>query len=228
MLLAFDSSASPLTMALWDTENERLAAELMLDSNSGSSLLPGIDYMLSHFPGRGLRALAVCTGPGSFTGLRVGLASAQGLAFALDIPVIPLSSLEILAFAAGCRPGMVWAIVDARQKTVYAAPFTWEQGRLRRLAPDGAASPERLRELLKPPACLLGSGAELYARLLTTPGISVMPLTAAPRGATLIELARPRLLSGQTIAADALKPNYCRPSDVEARFNLPLEEYNLL
>lgn len=230
MILSLDTSANPLIMALYHKEKAKLVAELMLDAPAthGQSLLSGLDFLIKQFPGEVLSAIGVCVGPGSFTGLRVGLATVQGLAYSLNLPVVGLSSLEIMAATHGEIEGTVWAIMDARQKMLYAAPFCWEQGRLKRLAADGAGTPERFKEQLAGPATLLGNGAFLYAELFAAPGVVIIKDEKyPPRGATLAELTVAALAQGRGITPEELKPNYCRPSDAEARFNLPLETYNL-
>ncbi|MDR1396987.1 MAG: tRNA (adenosine(37)-N6)-threonylcarbamoyltransferase complex dimerization subunit type 1 TsaB [Desulfarculales bacterium] len=231
MMLALDTSASPLLIALWDMERDSLAAELLLDNakTHGSLLLPALQWLTSHWPDKKLRAVAVCVGPGSFTGLRVGVASAIGLAYAWNLPMISLSSLELPALSHGPVAGAtVWVINDARQHMVYAAPFQWEGDKLLRLAPDGAASPERLRQLLAPPALLLGSGAALYGETLTGEGIILGNTDMTPRPGLLARQAACYWREGVTVSPWQIKPNYCRPSDAEKRFTLPLEEYSLL
>jgi tRNA threonylcarbamoyl adenosine modification protein YeaZ len=157
MLLALDTSTAQLRIILWDLERDCLGAEMLLDSAAthGTTLLPGLQWLLQRFPGRQAQGIAVCVGPGSFTGLRIGLASAMGLAYAWNVPLLPLSSLELAALNYGVSPHTVWVINDARHNMVYAAPFKWQDKQLIRLAPDKAASPERLRQALIPPAILL-------------------------------------------------------------------------
>jgi tRNA threonylcarbamoyladenosine biosynthesis protein TsaB len=231
MILALDTSASPLLLALWDMERDSLAAEVLLDNTAthGSLLLPAFKWLSSHWPDKKLRAIAVCVGPGSFTGLRVGIASAVGLAYAWRLPMIPLSSLELPALSYGPVAGAtVWVINDARQHMVYAAPFQWQRDKLLRLAPDGAASLERLRQVLTPPALLLGSGAALYGETLAGEGISLGNMDMPLRPGLLAKQAACCWKEGVKVSPWQIKPNYCRPSDAEKRFLLPLEEYNLL
>jgi tRNA threonylcarbamoyladenosine biosynthesis protein TsaB len=227
MLLAVDTHAASLGCALWQRNEERLLAEWRLDVKQphGRTLMPAIDFMLQSagMEREALTALGVCVGPGSFTGLRVGLATVQGLAWALQLPVAPVSSLRLHALAAGPQPAAVWALLDARHNMLYAAPFRWEQGELRRLAPDGAASRQRLRQVMLPPVTLVGPGAGLWPEEEGFNAVAALAL----RPAELAAAAADALRQGQGLAPEQLKPNYCRPSEAESRFNLPMEKYNL-
>ena len=89
--------------------------------------------------------LAVSIGPGSFTGLRIGLSLAKGIAYAGGIGIAPISTLEALSWAAAASPGeLVWATLDARMKEVYAASFVCTRDGIVRRTPDEALAPERL------------------------------------------------------------------------------------
>lgn len=228
MILCVDSSARELVLALWDSEKQQLKAELWLDGplTHGQMLMPSIQFLLQQTKGE-ISGLAICVGPGSFTGLRVGLATVQGLAFSKNLPIVGLSSLQIMAANQGELPHTVWAIMDARQNMLYAAPFSWQDGQLLRLAEDGAARVERLLELIDKPAFLVGSGAMTYAEAFQQAGLTVQPARTV-RGETLARLAAQAFMRKEQVSPEQLKPNYCRPSDAEASFGIPLEKYNLL
>jgi tRNA threonylcarbamoyladenosine biosynthesis protein TsaB len=230
MLLALDTSAALLRLSIWDLQRDCLSAEILLDSPAthGTTVLPGLQWLMKHFPGREPRAIAACAGPGSFTGLRVGLATAIGLAYAWNIPAIPLSSLELAALAYETSPDTIWVVNDARHNMVYAAPFKWREGQLIRLAPDSAASLERLRAAITPPAIVLGS--EIHLReILSGEGIRLADKITLPfRAGLLAQRAAWYWRQGVTVSPMQLKANYCRPSDAENRFAQPLEDYNLL
>jgi tRNA threonylcarbamoyladenosine biosynthesis protein TsaB len=231
MLLAFDTSSAWLSMGIWDLERDCLGAEMLLDSSAthGTTLLPGLQWLLGRFPGQTPQGIAVCAGPGSFTGLRIGLASAMGLAYAWDVPMLPLSSLELAALNYGLSPDTIWVVHDARHNMVYAAPFKWESNQLIRLAPDRAASPERLARALAPPAIVLGSGARQHWKTLSRAGLALAGESSLPvRPGLLARRAAWYWRQGVRVSPMDLKANYCRPSDAEKRFNRPLENYNLL
>ena len=105
-------------------------------------LLAGCGWSLSEVDG-----FAVTAGPGSFTGLRIGLASVKGMAFALDKPCVPLSTLEGLAYNLSGWPGLICPVMDARVGQVYTALFRWDGGAMHRLMEDAAireGTPQKL------------------------------------------------------------------------------------
>lgn len=230
-ILAIDTAQSAGGLAL--ARQGRLLGELVIDSPTTHSrrLLNSLEFLLEQCGlGRGdLEGLAVTLGPGFFTGLRIGLASAQGLALALDLPLAGFSCLRLLAAGLAGARGVVWAVADARRGLVYAAPFLANADGLERLDQDAAYSPARLAPLLKPPSTLVGAGARLYASELLGPGLELAPALAdLPRPGLLALLGQQRLAQGQGLRPEALQPRYCRPSDAEVRFGLPLDQYRLL
>jgi tRNA threonylcarbamoyladenosine biosynthesis protein TsaB len=231
LVLAIDTATQAGGAAL--AANGKLIGEVMLSSNATHSrrLLGVVEFLLQG-AGRGkqdLDGIAVTMGPGYFTGLRIGLATAQGLSLGLDVPVAAVSTLRLLA-ASMPRPGMtIWAVLDARRGLVYAAPFKWERGELVRLAEDAAMSPQRLNNEIQESALLVGDGARAYADELASPERELAPEWAAlPRPGLLALLGQERIASGQGLRPEEVRPRYCRPSDAEIRFGLPLDEYRLL
>ncbi len=230
-VLAIDTAQAPLGLAL--ARDGRVLGELLTTAATTHSrrLLPALDFLLDQcgLAKSDLTGLAVSLGPGFFTGLRIGLASAQGLALGLDLPVAGVSSLRLLAAGPETGDGLVWAVADARRGLVYAAPFQREGGQLTRLEPDAALSPPRLAEQLRAPAWLVGAGARLYADQLLGPGLSLAPaIHDQPRPGLLALIGEERLAQGQGLPPEAVRPRYCRPSDAEVRFGLPLEGYRLI
>lgn len=231
LVLALDTALASGGAAL--AEGGRvLAVRILSPGQSFSSrLLLAVEELLAAAGARpqDLGGVAVTLGPGFFTGLRVGLATAQGLALGLGIPAVGMSSLRLLAQAAPPGQGTIWALADARRGLLYAAAFARRQGRLIRRERDMAISPERLAGRLQAPALLLGSGARLYADRLLGPGLELAPAELdQPDPGRLALMGARRLARGQGLAAEALRPRYCRPSDAEVRFGLPLDEYHLI
>jgi tRNA threonylcarbamoyladenosine biosynthesis protein TsaB len=168
-----------------------------------------------------LDGLAVSIGPGSFTGLRIGLAFAKGVAFAGRLPLVPVPTLEALAWVAGAAPGeTVCAALDARKREVYAAFFRVEAaGRLARLTADAALSPAALGGRLEAGTILIGDAAEVYADVLGTHATVRSFASHHPSGGVVARLGTEQLLAGHATRAEtglgALEPVYVRPPDAE-------------
>ncbi|MCF8032182.1 MAG: tRNA (adenosine(37)-N6)-threonylcarbamoyltransferase complex dimerization subunit type 1 TsaB [Desulfarculaceae bacterium] len=231
LVLALDTSLSGGGAAL--ASAGRVLAESRLEPGPGFSrrLLPAVDEVLNRTGAapRDLEGLAVTLGPGFFTGLRVAIATAQGMALGLDLPVAGVSSLRLLAEAAPQDAETVWALADARRGLLYAAAFRREAEGLVRQEPDMAISPELLAQRIQAPALLLGPGARLLEPEQVAPGLELAPTELdQPRPGLLALLGERRLLKGQAASALELRPRYCRPSDAEVRFGLPLDEYRLV
>jgi tRNA threonylcarbamoyladenosine biosynthesis protein TsaB len=165
---------------------------------------------------RDLSAVACGAGPGSFTGLRIGLATAKGLCFALGKPLVLVSSLQALAARApeGAR---VCATLDAFKNEVYAAVFVVRGGLPQREGDEQVLPPARLLPRLRDlpaPLYLVGSGTQRYPELLL-PGSQMLDEEAGPRARDVARLAAARLLRGETDDLQAAAPTYIRPSEAE-------------
>jgi len=164
-----------------------------------------------------VEGLAISIGPGSFTGLRIGLGLAKGLAFAGGVPLAAVSTLEALAAVAGAAPGeTVCAALDARKREVYAAVFdVGEAGALCRRGPDMALAPDALAAQLPAATVLVGDAASAYPETLG-PGLVVRPFeTHHPRGGMVARLGARRLAAGEAVDVGTVEPVYVRPSEAE-------------
>ena len=195
------------------------------------TLTPALQHLLAQVglaPGD-LNVVAVDVGPGLFTGLRVGVAAAKGLAQALGIGVVGASSLDILAAGAaraGHR-GLVLSCVDARRGEVFAAVHHIESRRTttERMAP-GLFSPETLAEALggllhNAPVLAVGDGAARYAKALgAVPGVEIRaPGLSFPPPDALLNLALSRLDAGEPPAEPGcIVPLYMREADAKSNF----------
>ena len=139
-ILALESSAVSASVAL--TEDEKLVAQSFQNCGLTHSrtLLPMVENLLANC-GVSLAdvdAIAVAHGPGSFTGVRIGVATVKGLALGADKPCLGVSTLEAMAWGARALGGDLCCVMDARAGQVYNALFTVEDGRVRRLCDDRA------------------------------------------------------------------------------------------
>jgi tRNA threonylcarbamoyladenosine biosynthesis protein TsaB len=200
-----------------------VAAEQSLSTtgNHAASLLPLIDDVLrcAECPVTALDAIAVSNGPGSFTGLRVGLSVAKGVACATGAALVGVPTLEALARTVADRAGVICAVLDARKGELYAACFASGPLGLTRLTDDALVTPEALLAALPTPCVVLGDATERYGALLEDRlgvGVTVLPFeTHAPRGSVVATMGWERVLGGQTADPHKLEPSYIRPSEAE-------------
>jgi tRNA threonylcarbamoyladenosine biosynthesis protein TsaB len=160
--------------------------------------------------------LAVSIGPGSFTGLRIAVAFAKGLAFAGALPLAAVPTLEGLACVADAPPGArVCAALDARKQELYAAFFVVEAGgTLRRDTPDAVWQPAALAAACDPATIVVGDAPEAHPGAFA--GATLRPFTTHhPRGDVVARLGAARLAMGAATAVAALEPAYVRAPDAK-------------
>jgi tRNA threonylcarbamoyladenosine biosynthesis protein TsaB len=227
LLLALETSGTIGSVAL--VAPECSLAELAVEASQthARQLLPAIDRLLreTSTDWQQIDALAVSLGPGSFTGLRIGLATAKGLSFAAAKPLIGVPSLDGLAHQCLGQNLPICALIDARKKEVYAAFYRESaNGEMVRESEYLALSPAALAERITEPTFLLGSGAELYrevlAETLGNRAIFADPTRFLARASSVGQLAIPKFRNQDFLAPDA-GPLYVRASDAELQLGSP-------
>jgi len=226
-VLALESATEAAGVALADDTSGVLASvTLSHGRRHAESIAPAVRFVCdqAQVPVGALDAVAVDVGPGLFTGLRVGVASAKALAFGLGVPVVALSSLEVLAQAlAAALPGVarVVPVIDARRGEVFAARYRVERGAALPEGDEVRRTPEALaRELAArgEPVVLAGTGARRHRGVLAVRGASVAgALYDHPRAEVVAALALQRLSAGAGDDPRTVVPNYLREAD--ARIN---------
>ena len=223
LILAFETSAKAGSVALMDEKS--LLGESY--SNTGlthsQTLLAMAEELLKNCgkTAADVTAVAVAAGPGSFTGVRIGVAAAKGFAWARELPCCGESTLESMAENLGIWEGTVCCAMDARSSQVYNAVFTANAGTLTRCCEDRAISLAELGEELKnlpKPIFLVGDGSKLCYNTLseTVPGLVCPPEHRMhQRAAGVALLARRRLERGEQPDGNSLEPNYLRLSQAE-------------
>jgi len=200
-ILALDSSSPLLSCALW--EDGRTVAESLHPEKAGD-VLPEALLLLA--PLESVDALAAGIGPGSFTGLRIGLAAVKALAYARKLPVAGASSLRALALSAG-RPGeVVVPTLEARRGELYACALRGAEV----VRPETVLQAQDLAAWLPEGAVVLGPGARAN-------GLAVPDEPRAPAAWAVAELCAPLLRGARydESACFALSPNYFQPSSAE-------------
>ena len=222
-ILAFETSAKAASVAL--LQEGRLLGEYMQNSGQTHSrtimqmaqdLLRNCDLTVDD-----VDAVACAAGPGSFTGIRIGLAAAKGFAWGRGIPLVGISTLEAMARTVAVADGVYCAAMDARRNQVYTALFLVENGVFRRLMDDSAISVEELGQKLSElngPKYLVGDGAVLCHTHLseTVAGLRLLPEhLRMQRASGTALLAWEQLQAGAVVSAAEVTPNYLRLSQAE-------------
>jgi tRNA threonylcarbamoyladenosine biosynthesis protein TsaB len=171
---------------------------------------------------RDLDAVAVSGGPGSFTGLRIGLSIAKGLAYATGACLIAVPTLEALARTVAHLDGRICAVLDARKGELYAACFQSSNGVLRRLTDDLLLTPAALVNILPTPCVMLGDAVAPYGTFLRRhlgAAVTLLPSdTHGPSGGVVAAMADERLQAGGPDDLSRLEPRYIRPSEAELKW----------
>jgi len=228
-ILSLETSAKSISAAV--TENGQLLAYTYQHTGLTHSrtLMPMVESMLKNaeLTIRDIDGFAVSHGPGSFTGLRIGISAVKGLAWTCGKPCCGVSTLEAMAQPLRHMKGTVICAMDARRQQVYNAIFAVGGGDMQRIAPDRAIALEELAEEVKHlenPKIIVGDGAKLCFDYLTARGI---PCRLAPehlRMQSAIGVAE-AALQGPWVDAQELTPQYLRLSQAE-RERLAREEQN--
>ncbi len=176
----------------------------------------------------GIDGFAVTRGPGSFTGLRIGLSCVKGLAYALDKPVAGVSSLDVLAFQASAGwemddgSGTICPLLDARKKEIYFSRYGRKNGKLEKICDEIVMSPEALDGRIKGRCLFVGDGALLYKdllkRLFKDSAVFVPPPQNYIRAHSVACLSLQRFSDNDADDLAGLVPRYIRQSDAELNF----------
>ena len=139
MILAINTSTKQFGLGIVSQDGVVVSEYILPVTRSGSTLLmPALDLIMRHagIEVKDLDCIAVAIGPGSFTGLKVGLSVIKGISFSVDKPVIGISSLKALALQISNRMLSITAMIDSRKGEFFVAQFAWDGGRLNRISPD--------------------------------------------------------------------------------------------
>ncbi len=222
-ILAVETSTLAGGAAIVD--GERLLGEYTLNIRTTHSerLMAAVDRLLQDCGWElgDLEGVAVAIGPGSFTGLRIGVSTVKGLALALGIPVVAVPTLDALAARLPFAAHPVCPVLDARKGEVYACLYHWAEGTMVRDWEYLALAPEALCERILGPVILVGDALDALGDLFVARLGGRARLAPAgrrlPSAATVGALGHALLLAGQRVDPAALTPLYLRPSEAELR-----------
>ena len=222
-ILALETAAKAVSAAI--TENGKVLAAGYQDTGltHSATLMPIVEGL---FRNTGLAptdvdVVAVSAGPGSFTGVRIGVSAAKGIAFAVEKPAAAVSTLAALARNVAFADGLIICAMDARRQQVYNALFEAKNGILTRLTPDRAISLEDLAAELwndPRPRRIVGDGAQLCMDFMTEAGIlcRLAPPHLVMQNAVSVALEAEVLAAeGKLVTAQELAPVYLRPPQAE-------------
>lgn len=231
-ILAIDTSATAASAAICD-EN-KIIGEFFINTKLTHSrtLMPMVESLLTNtnLQTSDITAIAVNCGPGSFTGVRIGVAAAKGLAFADDLPCIEVSTLESLAYNLQSAKGIICSVMDARCAQVYNALFKCDGEKLERICKDRALSIAELCEELKgynERIILVGDGAELCFNAMqeTLSNVELAPINVRfQRASSTAEIAIEKFNNGEVLSAAEIMPMYLRLPQAERELKKKMEE----
>lgn len=225
-ILCLETSTPDLSLAVAEGEHVVASASSSMKKTMAANIIPAVDRLLKRkgWKLERLDGFIVGLGPGSFTSLRVGLATVKGLAFALNKPVAGISSLDVLAAAVKDANGQICVMADARRDNVYSALYQRVNGKLTRVSEYLLSPSEDVLESLSGEAIITGSGIALYRERIESytarknVKISLTPEKLwKPQAKFLLPLGLPVLNLKKPEAVSMLVPMYLYPEDCQVQ-----------
>ncbi|HCB37693.1 MAG TPA: tRNA (adenosine(37)-N6)-threonylcarbamoyltransferase complex dimerization subunit type 1 TsaB, partial [Acidimicrobiaceae bacterium] len=220
LVLGVETATAQVGVALGSHDGVLASFHSSRDRRHAETLAPAISFVCEQAGVEltDVRVVAVDTGPGLFTGLRVGLATAKAVAHACGVPMIGIASLDLVAFPARFTDRRIVATVDARRGEVFHAGYRRTPGGVVRLDDFGVDSPDDVADRLSSlgEECLVvGDGAQRYAEVFEeVRGVEVgREGLRYPGAGTLVELAHARALREEFVPPAEIVPQYLRPPD---------------
>jgi tRNA threonylcarbamoyladenosine biosynthesis protein TsaB len=225
-ILAIETSTMLGGLAVMD-DLHGLIAEVRVSVKTGHSekLMLELHHILSSagLKLKDIDAIAVATGPGSFTGLRIGLSTAKGLSYTTGLPLVAVPTLEAFAWSMPYSPHPVCPMLDARKKEVYAGVFIHKKDDMKRLIPETSIKPKQLALSLKDKKKVLfaGEGAVIYMKelkeILGDKAVFVPPHLMSPSAASVAYLGLRKALKAEFSDPATVCPLYIRKSEAELK-----------
>lgn len=220
-MLVLGIETATMTGGVALANDERIISEYTLNvrTTHTARLMPALDQILrdSSIDKREIDGIAISLGPGSFTGLRIGMATAKGLALGLDIPLLGVPTLDALARNVPFAAYQICTVLDARKKEIYYSLYRCSP--LQRQVPYQVVSPEKLVSQIDEKTIFLGDALSAYGGLISE-NLGDLALFAPyaqrfPRAATVAEMGLAKLKAGEHLDVAFVEPIYIRESDAE-------------
>ena len=220
-ILAVDTSTLSCSTAIIDGGIIRAELTTINNQTHSKHLMTMIDTVctMSKIEMAEMDGFAVTIGPGSFTGLRIGISTIKGLAWSLKKPVVGISSLEALAWQCTPVPYLICPLLDARKHEVYAGRYRYSGGELLKKGDELVSSPLDVVDDIREHCVFIGSGAALYRKEISNK-LGRLAIFAGQRkdnirASAIAELSVQRLVNHRADEAASLVPHYIRKSDAE-------------
>ncbi len=217
-ILALSTTSSSGSIAIYKKDHISYINHLDIKVTHSERLLPQINAGLknSKINISDIDLIVIANGPGSFTGLRIGLATAKGLCFAHNIPLLPISTLELLANNVTHSNRDILALIDARMSEVYTALYS---PKLEEIIPETNAKPADILKMIKEPVIIVGDGAKVFKEEIAESGVDHTYCNEhfnIPLASTLISIAlKSKVPEYSFDLISELEPNYLRKSQAE-------------
>ena len=222
-ILAVDTATKSCSVAIVDKGSLLAEMTVMNEETHSKHLLEMVCSVMKH-SGLNLSDLdgfAVTRGPGSFTGLRIGISSVKGFAAAQGKPIVGVSSLDALARQVPFSPYLIYSLIDARRDEVYLSRYRYKDENLKKESKEKAVSPKDALDEINEPCIFVGSGAALYRKAIKEK-LGRYALFAQDHGntiraSTVARLSMDRFENNETDDVETFVPNYIRKSDAQVK-----------
>ena len=221
-VLGIDTSGYANAVGVID--DDRIMADFTFAARTDSleKIVSNIDFALkeANLCLEDIQGFGVGLGPGSWTGIRVGVTVGKILAYSTNKPVSGVPTLEVLAYNARSIPALICPIINAVRDTVYAAFYRMKNGNLIKASEYYVGDLQGLSEMVKEPTVFIGTGAQAYSQLISqalgSSGIGIEAIEDVPKGSTVALLAANRLKRGKSDDVLSLEPLYLKESTARA------------
>lgn len=226
LILGIESATGRVGCAVGTPDGVMASAHSSRGRRHAESLAPQVQFVCEQagVSIRDVEVVAIDVGPGLYTGLRVGVTTALSIASTLSVPLVAVSSLDLLAWGAARSEGTVVASIDARRGEVFHAAYEAVPGEIKRVSEPAVARPEELRTMIESQpddVLMVGDGALLYhEQFEDLSGVTLADQRLAePSAESLVSLAGLRAVVGETVGPDGLELLYLRRPDAEAKWD---------